>query len=132
MNQVEQQTTIDRIVIAVVLLLTATYTILLIKVTNFYSPIEIEYPVQPINPELGLDTSQYEEDKSSRDERWEYVQKTYVKPEDLECYRNVLQGHIDTYIKHSSLNHKMGEHLNNIFRIWVLLVILFFTLVLLG
>ncbi len=131
-NQMEQLETLDRIVVAVALLLAATYAILLIQVTNFYSPREIEYPLQPINPELGAEMSRCENNKKSGDECWNYVQVTYVKPEDLECYSNVLRGHIDAHIKQSSLNQELSEHLKDIFRIWAILVILFFTLIFLG
>ena len=131
-NQMEQLETLDRIVVAVALLLAATYAILLIQVTNFYSPREIEYPVQPINPELVSDMSRYQDNEKFSDECWNYVQVTYIKPEDLECYHLVLRGHIDTYIKQSLLNQKLGEHLKDIFRIWAVLVILFFTLIFLG
>ena len=131
-NQTGQQEILDRIVVAAALLLAATYAILLIQVTNFYSPRKIKYPIQPINPELRPSINQFEDEEKIGDECWEHVQEIFVKPEDLECYRSLLRGYIDTYIRHSSLSQELGDHLKDIYKIWAILVTLFFTLFFLG
>ena len=93
------------------------YLLLLKHVLSVYSPKTIEYPVSPINEELGIVRSRYEDQGQFGTACWHDVMKRYVDCENTERYNKVIRGYIDTNIEASLTTKAMSDSLSKAFRL---------------
>ena len=97
------------------------YFFLLVFVTRVYSPKYVEYPISPINEELGQVKSHRDDKGDFGSKCWEDVMDRYVLSENYKCYHIVLRGYVDAHIEMKIVIDKMGRDLKQAFTILTLL-----------
>jgi hypothetical protein len=106
---------IDIAIGVVVVLFTIAYLRLLYFVIQVYKPKQFEYPISPVNDQLGAVTS-WRDDKGKFGELcWNDLVDRYIQPDDFECYHKVLRGYVDSQIVSYLTIDQMGKRLDQAF-----------------
>lgn len=134
-NQVVDIDTSQKFMILIAMLFMLTYLVLLIKVIAVYFPKKVIDPFMPINYLNITPVSVFDDDEEHKrigDQYWYFAMDTYIKPQEIEHYFDILREYSDLIIEQYLQNQKIGEELRFTFQLLPFMAIMTVLLFVLG